>query len=172
VTAVVGALHIRPAVDADITAMAAIERASFSDPWTHAAIASTLRYDHMRVLVAEERASGGGGVGGEPAGGGDGAGRPLGYVVAMLAGPEAEIADLAVSPDARRRGIARALIDRLLADLEAEHVAAVFLEVRESNHPARALYESRAFRAIGRRRGYYRLPVEDALLLKRELGPT
>jgi ribosomal-protein-alanine N-acetyltransferase len=168
VTAVAGALHIRPAVDSDITGMVAIERASFSDPWTHAAIASTLRYDHMRVLVAEERMGGGG----EPAGGGDGAGRPLGYVVAMIAGPEAEIADLAVSPDARRRGIARALIDRLLADLEAENVAAVFLEVRESNHPARALYESRAFRAIGRRRGYYRVPVEDALLLKRELGPT
>jgi ribosomal-protein-alanine N-acetyltransferase len=166
VTAVAGALHIRPAVDADITAMVAIERASFSDPWTYAAIASTLRYDHMRVLVAEERVGGG-----EPAGRGDGAGRPLGYVVAMIAGPEAEIADLAVSPDARRRGIARALIDRLLVDLEAENVAAVFLEVRESNHPARALYESRAFRAIGRRRGYYRLPVEDALLLKRELGP-
>jgi len=166
VTAIAGALHIRPAVDADVTAMVAIERASFSDPWTRAAIASTLRYDHMRVLVAEER------LGGEPAGRGDGAGRPLGYVVAMIAGPEAEIADLAVSPDARRRGIGRALIDRLLADLEAEHVAAVFLEVRESNHPARTLYESRAFRAIGRRRGYYRLPVEDALLLKRELGPT
>ena len=161
-TAIAGALHIRRAVEADVTAMVAIERASFSDPWTAAAIASTLRYDHMRVLVAEER--------GEL--GGDGAGRPLGYVVAMVAGLEAEIADLAVSPDARRRGIGRALIDRLLADLEAEGVESVFLEVRESNRGARALYESRAFRGIGRRRGYYRLPVEDALLLKRELGPT
>ena len=167
-TAVAGTLHIRPAVDADVAGMVAIERASFSDPWTRAAIASTLRYDHMRVLVAEERVGGGR----EPAGGRDGAGRPLGYVVAMVAGPEAEIADLAVSPDARRRGIARALIDRLLGDLEAEDVSAVFLEVRESNHPARALYDSRAFRAIGRRRGYYRLPVEDALLLKREFAPT
>ena len=165
-TAVAGAVHIRPAVDADITAMVAIERASFSDPWTAAAIASTLRYDHMRVLVAEER----GGVSGDN--GGDGAGRPLGYVVAMIAGPEAEIADLAVSPDARRRGIGRAMIDRLLADLGAVGVVSVFLEVRESNHAARALYESRGFHGIGRRRRYYRLPVEDALLLKRELGPT
>ena len=161
-TAIAGALHIRRAVEADVNAMVAIERASFSDPWTASAIASTLRYAHMRVLVAEER--------GEL--GGDGAGRPLGYVVAMVAGQEAEIADLAVSPDARRRGIGRALIDRLLADLEAEGVESVFLEVRESNRGARALYESRAFRGIGRRRGYYRLPVEDALLLKRELGPT
>jgi ribosomal-protein-alanine N-acetyltransferase len=162
VTASVGALQVRPAVEADIAAMVAIERASFSDPWTPAAIASTLRYDHMRVLVAEERAELGG----------DGAGRPLGYVVAMVAGSEAEIADLAVSPAARRRGIGRALIDRLLNDLTGEGVLAVFLEVRESNRAARALYESRAFQGIGRRRGYYRFPVEDALLLKRELGPT
>jgi len=165
VTAVAGALHIRPAVEGDIAAMVAIERASFSDPWTATAIASTLRYDHMRVLVAEER-GGAGDVGG------DGASRPLGYVVAMIAGPEAEIADLAVSPHARRRGIGRALIDRLLGDLEVEGVTAVFLEVRESNRAARTLYESRAFRSIGRRRGYYRLPPEDALLLKRELGPS
>ena len=165
-TAVAGALHIRSGVEADISAMVAIERASFSDPWTAAAIASTLRSDQMRVLVAEERGGGAAEVGG------DGAGRPLGYVVAMVAGPEAEIADLAVSPDARRRGIGRALIDRLLADLEAEGVTAVFLEVRESNRAARALYESRAFHGVGRRRGYYRLPLEDALLLKREMGPT
>jgi ribosomal-protein-alanine N-acetyltransferase len=162
VTAVAGALHIRPAVEADIAAMVAIERASFSDPWTAAAMASTLRHDHMRVLVAAER--------GDLSG--DGAGRPLGYVVAMIAGPEAEIADLAVSPDARRRGIGRALIDRLLGSLEAEGVVSVFLEVRESNHAARRLYESRDFHGIGRRRGYYRLPPEDALLLKREMGPT
>jgi len=164
VTAVAGTLHIRPAIESDVPAMVAIERASFSDPWTASAIAATLRFDHMRVLVAEERGAG--------ELGGDGAGRPLGYVVAMIAGPEAEIADLAVSPDARRRGIGRALIDRLLADLETEGVLAVFLEVRESNHAARTLYESRAFRGIGRRRRYYRLPPEDALLLKRELGAT
>src|SRR5206468_5613965 len=162
VTAGVGTFQIRPAVEADIAAMVEIERASFSDPWTRAAIASTLRHEHMRVLVADD--------GGEL--GGDGARRPLGYVVAMIAGPEAEVADLAVSPIARRRGIGRALIDRLLAELAAVGVVAVFLEVRESNRAARALYESRAFQSVGRRRGYYRCPVEDALLLKRELGPT
>jgi ribosomal-protein-alanine acetyltransferase len=162
VTATAGALQIRPAVQADVAAMVAIERASFSDPWTAAALASTLRYEHMRVLVAEDR--------GVLAG--DGAAEPLGYVVAMIAGAEAEIADLAVAPAARRRGIGRALIDRLLAELAEGGVQAVFLEVRESNRAARALYESREFQGIGRRRGYYRSPVEDALLLKRELGST
>jgi ribosomal-protein-alanine N-acetyltransferase len=162
VTAPAGALQIRPAVEGDVGAMVAIERASFSDPWTPAALASTLRYDHMLVLVAEDT--------GVLAG--DGAAGPLGYVVAMIAGAEAEIADLAVAPSARRRGVGRALIDRLLAELAGGGVEAVFLEVRESNEAARALYESRRFRGIGRRRGYYRQPVEDALLLKRELGPT
>ncbi len=161
-TVTVGALQIRPAVQADVAAMVAIERASFSDPWTPAALASTLRYDHMRVLIAEEAA----------VADGDGATGPLGYVVAMIAGPEAEIADLAVAPNARRRGVARALIDRLLVELAEVGVQAVFLEVRESNRAARALYESRRFQGIGRRRGYYRYPLEDALLLKRELGPT
>jgi ribosomal-protein-alanine acetyltransferase len=162
VNAAARTLEIRPANDSDVAAMVAIERASFSDPWTPAALASTLRYDHMRVLVAEER--------GELDR--DGAGGAVGYVVAMVAGQEAEIADLAVSPTARRRGIGRALLDRLLAELAATRVEAVFLEVRESNEGARALYESRGFRGIGRRRGYYRSPMEDALLLKRELGPT
>jgi len=162
VTATAGALQIRPAVEGDVAAMAAIERASFSDPWTPAALASTLRYDHIRVLVAEDA--------GVLAG--DGAAGPLGYVVAMIAGTEAEVADLAVAPSARRRGVGRALIDRLLAELAEGGVQAVFLEVRESNRAARELYESRRFLGIGRRRGYYRNPVEDALLLKRELGPT
>jgi ribosomal-protein-alanine acetyltransferase len=162
VTATVGALQIRPAVQADVAAMVTIERASFSDPWTHAALASTLRYDHMRVLVAENTS-----VLAE-----DGAAGPVGYVVAMIAGSEAEIADLAVAPSARRRGVGRALIDRLLGELAGYGVQAVFLEVRESNRAARSLYESRRFQGIGRRRGYYRSPVEDALVLKRELGPT
>ena len=161
-TATVGALQIRAAVQADVAAMVAIERASFSDPWTAAALASTLRHDHMRVLVAEDAGCSDG----------DGAAGPLGYVVAMISGAEAEIADLAVAPSARRRGVGRALIDRLLAELAGIGVLAVFLEVRESNRAARALYESRQFQGIGRRRGYYRYPVEDALLLKRELGPT
>jgi ribosomal-protein-alanine N-acetyltransferase len=161
-TAAIGELQIRPATDADLAGMVAIERASFSDPWTPAALASTLRYEHMRVLVAAASA--------EVAG--DGASRPLGYVVAMVAGPEAEIADLAVSPVARRRGIGRALIDRALSELAGIGVEAVFLEVRESNRAARALYESLAFQAIGRRRGYYRQPLEDALLLRRQLGTT
>ena len=155
-------LLIRSAVHEDLPAMVAIERASFSDPWTAETIASALALERMRVLVAEEGRDGRR----------DGGRRLAGYVVALLTGEEAEIADLAVEPGARRRGIGRALLDRTLAELADEGVRTLFLEVRESHRAARALYERAGFRAVGRRRGYYRHPVEDALLLKREMGPT
>ena len=153
-------LRIRRAVPQDLAAILRIERASFSDPWTEDSMATAL--DRMVVLVAVE--------GGERAG--DGAPTLVGYVVALVVAPDAEIADLAVAPDARRRGVGRALLTSaldLLADLA---VQAVHLEVRESNRAARTLYESSGFRPVGRRRGYYRQPVEDALLLRREIDPT
>ena len=157
-----GSLHIRRAVREDLPEMLRIERASFSDPWTATTFESALSLDRMLVLVAADRT-------GE---GRDGAGRLGGYVVALVVGPEAEIADLAVAPDSRRRGIGRALLERVSSELTARGVRTLFLEVRESNRAARTLYESSGFRSVGRRRGYYRQPVEDALLLKREIGPT
>lgn len=156
-------LHIRRAVPGDLAAMLRIERASFSDPWTADSLATALSLDRMRVLVAQEQ-------GGEA--GGDGAAGLVGYVVALVVAPEAEIADFAVAPDARRRGIGRALLTHALDDLADGTVRRVHLEVRESNLAARSLYESAGFRAVGRRRGYYRQPVEDALILVREIGAT
>ena len=152
------ALRIRRAVVEDLASIARIERASFSDPWTEDALATAL--DRMVVLVAAE---------GE--GKGDGAASLVGYVVALVVAPDAEIADLAVAPEARRRGVGRALLARALDALADLGVRAVHLEVRESNRAARTLYESAGFRAVGRRRGYYRQPVEDALLLRRESDP-
>ena len=76
------------------------------------------------------------------------------------------------SPAARRRGIGGFLLDAMIAELRTEGVLILYLEVRESNEAARSLYESRGFVAVGRRPGYYRHPVEDALVLKREIAPT
>jgi ribosomal-protein-alanine N-acetyltransferase len=155
-------LRIRPAVSDDLAAMVEIERASFSDPWSENSLASALSLDRMRVLVAEEP--------------GEGAkndvGRMAGYVVVFVVGDEAEIADLAVAPGSRRKGVGRALIEHLLAELGGWEVRALFLEVRESNRAARTLYEAKGFRSVGRRRGYYRKPVEDALVLAREIACT
>jgi ribosomal-protein-alanine N-acetyltransferase len=153
-------LQIREAVRADVAEILRIERASFSDPWTEESFATALALDRMQVLVAETPAP-------ESR---DGASGLAGYVVALVIGPEAEIADLAVAPDWRRRGIGQALLTRSIAELVAVGVKTLYLEVRESNAAARTLYETNGFRSVGRRRGYYRQPVEDALLLRREIG--
>jgi ribosomal-protein-alanine N-acetyltransferase len=157
-------LHIRRAERADLAGMLRIEQASFADPWTAESLSSALSLDRMRVLVAEPADAAGRA--------GDGSEGLLGYVVALVVGPEAEIADLAVSPEARRRGIGRALLERVVAELEIAAATAVYLEVRESNHAARTLYETSGFDVVGRRRGYYRHPPEDALVLRREIGPA
>jgi ribosomal-protein-alanine N-acetyltransferase len=157
-----GGVNVRLAEARDLPSILAIERASFSDPWTEDAFESAFALQRMRLFVAEE----------SPEEARGGAAVLVGYVVALLLGVEAEIADLAVAPRARRRGIARRLLERTLADLSSRGVEMVFLEVRESNSAARTLYESRGFVSVGRRRGYYRHPAEDALILKWESAPA
>ncbi len=162
------ALVVRICQAADIEQVAAIEQASFSDPWSSETFSAALALRHLRFLVAEERGD---------EGSASGAGRRrtarlLGYAVALVMVDEGEIADLAVVPDARRRGVARALLDRMTGDLTDEGVRALYLEVRESNAAARALYASLGFAQVGRRRGYYQYPSEDALLLRRDLAPV
>lgn len=149
---------IRPATPRDLVAVVAIEQMSFSDPWTYDALATVLRLPHARFFVAEE----GGGI----------AARLVGYVVALVMSDEGEIADLAVHPASRRNRVGALLLERAEEEAVRCGVRAMFLEVRDSNEAALALYRSRGFEVVGRRRGYYRLPVEDALVLKHDLAPT
>ena len=76
---------------------------------------------------------------------------------------EGSIVEVAVHPDYRRRGIAKALITSAVNSAEGLHT--VFLEVRESNVPAVRLYESFGFERIGVRKGYYQKPKEDAVIM-------
>jgi [ribosomal protein S18]-alanine N-acetyltransferase len=156
------ALTIRPCVPQDLEQIASIERASFSDPWTFETFSATLALRHLRFLVAEE--------GGRDVRAGGAAPTLVGYVVALVMADEGEIADLAVAPSARRRGIARSLLERMMTDAMEAGVRALYLEVRESNAAARALYQALGFEPVGRRRGYYQHPSEDALLLRRDLA--
>jgi [ribosomal protein S18]-alanine N-acetyltransferase len=89
-----------------------------------------------------------------------------GYVLARRVGEEAEILNLGVAPDQRRRGVGRGLVEAALAVLGAAGAREVFLEVRQSNVAALGLYDACGFRVVGRRAGYYRRPVEDALILR------
>ena len=144
--------RLRRAVPADISRVAEIERDSFSDPWSAAAFRSALAEDRMLFVVAESSA-----------------GELLGYVVAWATVDEAELANLAVTRTARGEGIGKALVDAALRFGEDRGCVCVYLEVRESNAAARAVYASRGFEQVGRRRRYYREPVEDALLLRAAL---
>ncbi len=94
----------------------------------------------------------------------------IGYLIAREAGGSGEILNLAVDPPRRRAGIARALLDAGLAALRRRGAEEIFLEVRESNLAAQALYLGAGFRPVGQRAGYYRNPMEDALVLR--LGPS
>lgn len=89
-----------------------------------------------------------------------------GFVIARVAGAEWEIENIAIAGTARRRGLGTRLLGELLDMARAQSAAAVFLEVRESNHAARGLYEKWAFSESGRRRRYYKNPEEDAILYR------
>jgi len=133
----------------DISAVEAIERLSFASPWTRAMFETELQQPLSVHLVATS---------------------PEGLVVGFLVGrkyPDTwHVLDLAVHPAWRRRGVGGHLLDCFLRQAEAERVS-VILEVRESNLPARSLYESRGFRHVGFRRGYYPDTGEDAVVMMR-----
>jgi ribosomal-protein-alanine N-acetyltransferase len=93
----------------------------------------------------------------------------VGVIAARMVADEAEILNLAIAPGWRRHGIGQQLVDTAINAARAAGVQSVFLEVRESNEAARAFYARLSFVQIGRRRGYYRQPSEDALVLSRAL---
>ena len=95
-------------------------------------------------------------------------GAVLGYVGSQMVPPEADMMNIAVHPDCRRQGIAAALIEELVSRLKERRSHILRLEVRESNTPAIALYNSMGFTQLGIRKNYYRNPKENALILGKE----
>lgn len=89
-----------------------------------------------------------------------------GYGGFSLAADEAEILTVAVLPEMRRRGFARLLMERMMQDAAAGGAAVMFLDVRQSNEGAQALYRSIGFAETGVRRNYYTKPREDAVLMQ------
>ena len=95
-------------------------------------------------------------------------GRPVGFLAARQAADEAEILNLAVLRDFRRKGVASALLLAALEEFRRSAIARVFLELRESNLAALALYTRHGFKPSGRRTAYYHSPAEDAVCMLRE----
>ena len=133
----------------DVEQVAEIERSVFSTPWSAQAFIDTLSMDGVIFLVAREEK------------------RILGYCGIYLAADEGEITNVAVHPEHRRNGIARALMEKLLTNAGDRGAAHIILEVRQSNEAAIRLYESTGFESCGVRKRFYRQPVEDALLMCR-----
>ncbi len=93
--------------------------------------------------------------------------RVVGLIVATCVEGEWEIENVVVDPNRQRCGLGNALVRALLARADEEGAEAVFLEVRESNRAARGLYERHGFVEVGRRKGYYSGPAEDAVVYRK-----
>ena len=138
-------VSIRPARLNDVPAILAIERQSpGAAHWT------SEQYNQLVVggvvLVAEK------------------GGKLCGFVCAQAVADEWDIENVVVDGAFLRRGIANELVRALIQRARNVAASAILLEVRESNLPARGLYEKHGFHEVGRRREYYRDPVEDAIL--------
>lgn len=133
-----------------VAQVAALEKLCFSDPWSETSVASELDNPLSLWLIAEEE------------------GTVLGYVGSQTVLDETDMMNIAVQPECRRRGIAAALIGELVNQLRERGSHILRLEVRESNVPAIALYESMGFTKLGLRKNYYRNPKENALILGKE----
>lgn len=133
-----------------VSQIAQLEAQCFSDPWSEKSVASELENPLSLWLVAEEN------------------GQVFGYVGSQTVLDESDMMNVAVDPRFRRQGIARALIETLIAELAKKGSRCLRLEVRVSNENARALYERMGFQQLGLRKNYYHNPKEDALILGKE----
>lgn len=136
----------------DIDAMAEIERLCFAFPWSRESLASELNNPRAHYCIAQLD------------------GRIAGYAGAWIVLGEAYVTNVAVHPDFRRRGLGRALMQQLIEHAAALDAPDMTLEVRISNQPAIALYESLGFECAGVRKKFYP-DGEDALIYWRRPGP-
>lgn len=146
-------MHVRIVpMNADhLDEIAELERICFSTPWSRNMLAEELDNACSAFLVAE-----------------DYAGKVAGYAGLQVILDEGYITNVAVRPECRRNGIAGKLLQVFLDFGQANHLAFLTLEVRASNYDAIALYGSRGFRSVGRRKNYYEHPKEDAIIMTKE----
>jgi len=149
-------LRIRAGTPDDLSAIAAIEAASFpkgdkaEQAWTEESLRTELERPHTRLHVAEN-------------------GTVVGYCLLWLVVDEAEILTLAVDPAKRKQGIGTELLEGVMRDVAHEGANSMYLDVRESNYAGIALYRNAGFIQIGERKRYYD-GKENALVLKRKLN--
>ncbi|MGI9352824.1 MAG: ribosomal protein S18-alanine N-acetyltransferase [Rhizobiaceae bacterium] len=153
---------IQPVTMDDLAALSEIHTACFSRGWSDGEFEALLAQGNYFCLVARKP-----GKVGKP---------PSAFVLAKTVLDEAEIISVAVKPSARRKGIARQLMDAAIRQLNSDRVKFLFLEVDMTNEVAIHLYRKMGFREIGNREAYYtddqqhRNNRSAALVMRLELG--
>lgn len=130
-----------------IETLAELERICFSDPWSENSLREMLTSETARFFVAV--------VDDEI----------VGYMGTHIVCESAFVDNIAVFPQYRRQGVAKALLNHVFTMVQANGVDFISLEVRPSNTSAVALYESLGFESMGERPNYYRNPTENALIM-------
>jgi ribosomal-protein-alanine N-acetyltransferase len=140
---------IRSMVEADVSPVVAIERASYRFPWSEGIFRDCLRVGYVCRVASQLDAL-------------------VGYGILSTGAGEAHILNLCVCAELRCRGIGSLVLEDLLQRAAAAAVDTAYLEVRPSNTAAIRLYQSFEFEHIGMRRGYYQAPDgrEDAAVFK------
>ena len=141
----------RAAAEEDMLRILEIEHEAISPPWTHGALLGEIFRDDSFFAVAIDD----GGV--------------IGFVILRQMADEGELLQIAVDASARRCGVADLLMGAALDYASLHSLGSVFLEVRSSNLAAISLYEKHGFKRVRVRKGYYSDPVEDAVVMVREM---
>ncbi len=137
---------LRPIRTEDIEQIAAIERLCFPDPWSETALRLFLCEDGYAVVLCKGNTV-------------------LAYGGLIWSVDEGQVINIAVAPDARRKGYGRRIMDALIEETLRRECTQMSLEVRASNAPAIALYHQLGFETAGRRRNFYTHPTEDAFVM-------
>lgn len=135
----------------DVEEVARLERLCFSDPWSNRSFQEELRNRFSVPLVVKSGS------------------KIIGYICLWHIYDQMEIANFAVSPEFRKKGIGRMMMERVLWEAKRRGCASVVLSVRESNLTAINLYAKSGFVEVERRRNYYRLPTEDAIIMMKDI---
>lgn len=142
---------IRRMNEEDVPSVVAIEKTSFSLPWSETSFLNEIRKQHAisRVAVLNDTV--------------------VGYICAESVMDEGHILNLGIHPQYRKKGIATALVENILEDLKVRACRFLYLEVRASNFAAKKLYRSFGFALVGTRKNYYVAPIEDAVIMMLEI---
>lgn len=144
---------IRAMQESDLPAVLEIEHAAQLTPWTRNHFLDCLGNDHYLCQVVEA------------------AGQPVAFLISSRILDETHVLNIAVAPARQRQGLARGLLEQAIQVAQQDAMSVIYLEVRESNKSARALYESLGFTVSGIRKNYYRRGDdhdghEDAVLMQ------